>query len=140
MNPDHDRAEQILDAALLLGERQGWDAVHLHEVARELGIGLAESQQHYGQKDDLADAWFDRADRALLRAGEGAEWLGLPVRERLLRTMLAWFDALAPHRGLDRSPDARRTRAWLEARLVDAERMALRLPNPPAPWTPSPTP
>ena len=197
MHEDRDRAEQILDTALELGERHGWDAVHLHDVARQLGIVLAEIHQHYGQKDDLAEAWFDRADRALIRAGECAEWDGLSPSERLARTILAWFDALAPHRKLsvemmrykmqpdhlhlqigaltrisrtvqwiretarlntvgwrreveevvltgiflgsvgcwllDRSPDASRTRAWLDRQLSAAERVALHLSL----WTPS---
>ena len=193
MNQDQDRAEQILEAALKLGERHGWDAVHLHDVAQQLGIGLAEIHRHYRQKDDLAEAWFNRAELALIRAGECAQWDSLSLRERLLRTILAWFDALAAHRELsvemlryklqpdhlhlqvgglmrisrtvqwiretarlptvgwrreleevvltgiflgsvgswllDRSPDSRHTRAWLEARLAAAERVALRLPR-----------
>ena len=100
MNEDQGRAELILETALALGERHGWDAVHLHDVAQQLGLVLAEIHRHYRQKDDLAEAWFDRADLALIRAGEYAEWGSLPVRERLSRTILAWFDALAPHREL----------------------------------------
>lgn len=201
MDEHPDRAEHILKTALLLGERNGWDAVHLHDVAQEIGIALADIHLHYRQKDDLAEAWFDRAELAMVRAGEDAEWNGLSTRERLLRTMLAWFDALAAHRELsiqmlryklqpdhlhlqaaalmrisrtvqwiretarmptvgwrreveevvltgiflsavgrwllDRSPDARRTRAWLEHRLASAERMALRFPDRLAAWTPS---
>ncbi|RZL85604.1 MAG: TetR family transcriptional regulator [Variovorax sp.] len=189
MNEDQARAEQILEAALMLGERQGWDAVHLHDVAQQLGIVLSEIHRHYRQKDDLAEAWFDRADLALIRAGECTQWGSLSLRERLSRTILAWFDALAPHRSLsvemlrykmqpehvhlqvgglmrisrtvqwiretarlttvgwqreveeavltsiflssvgcwmlDRSPDARRTRAWLDRRLWAAEHVAL---------------
>ena len=100
MNEDQARAEQILETALMLGERHGWDAVHLHDVAQQLGIVLAEIHRHYRQKDDLAEAWFDRADLALIRAGDCAEWNSLSLRERLSRTILAWFDALAPHRKL----------------------------------------
>jgi len=193
MSEDQDRAEHILETALMLGERHGWDALHLHDVARQMGIGLAEIHRHYRQKDDLAEAWFDRADLALIRAGECAGWDSLTVRERLLKAILAWFEALAPHRGLsaemlryklqpdhlhlqvgglmrisrtvqwiretarlptvgwrreleevvltgiflstvgcwllDRSPDARRTRAWLEGRLAAAERVASRFPR-----------
>lgn len=201
MNEDQVRAEHILETALMLGQRHGWDAVHLHDVAQKMGIDLAEIHRHFRQKDDLAEAWFDRADLALIRAAECAEWDSLAVRERLLRTILAWFDALAPHRELsvemlryklqpdhlhlqakglmrisrtvqwiretarlpsvgwrreleevvltgiflstvgcwllDRSPDARRTRAWLEGRLAAAERVALRFPDGLASWTPS---
>jgi len=99
MDDEHpDRAEHILEVALMLGERDGWDTVHLHDVARYMGVGLTEIHPHYRQKDDLAEAWFDRADLALIRAGQAADWEGLSVRERLLRTILAWFDALATHR------------------------------------------
>jgi AcrR family transcriptional regulator len=191
MNDGHGanaQAERILDTALRLGEQRGWDAVHLHDVAQCAGLSLAQLRRHFRQKDDLAEAWFDRADSALLRAGDGAQWQSLAARERLLHTILAWFDALAPHRALsvemlryklqpdhlhlhvhgllrisrtvqwiretarlpavgwrrefeeaaltglflgtvgcwqlDRSPDARRTRAWLDQRLKAAERAA----------------
>jgi AcrR family transcriptional regulator len=100
MDEHPNRAEHILDAALLLGERDSWDAVHLHDVAQQMGIALTEVYRHYRQKDDLAEAWFDRADLALIRAGEAPEWNCLPIRERLLRTILAWFDALAARREL----------------------------------------
>jgi AcrR family transcriptional regulator len=193
MNQDQGRAELILETALALGERHGWDAVHLHDVAREMGLVLADIHRHFRQKDELAEAWFDRADLALVRAGESPEWDSLAVRERLLRTILAWFDTLAPHRELsvemlryklqpdhlhlqaaglmrvsrtvqwiretaclptvgwrreleeavltgiflstvgcwllDRSPGARRTRAWLEGQLAAAERVALHFPD-----------
>jgi ubiquinone biosynthesis protein COQ9 len=93
-------AEQILDAALRLGERDGWDAVHLHAIAADLDLPLAAIHRHYAQKDALAEAWFDRADRAMLKAGEMPGWNALPVRERLFRTIAAWLDALEPHRRL----------------------------------------
>ena len=66
MDEDDDRSQaaRILDAALRLGERDGWDAVHLHDVARETNLALADIRRHYRHKDDLADAWFDRAELA----------------------------------------------------------------------------
>ncbi len=193
MTMDADAAGRILEAALLLAERRGWDAVHLHDVAQSMGIGLAEIHRHYRQKDDLAEAWFDRADRALIHAGDAADWQSLQVRERLSRAILVWLQALAPHRrataemlryklqpdhlhlqvqglmrvsrtvqwiretarlpavGLrreleevvltgiflgtvacwlrDDSPQASRTRAWLDRQLSLAERAALRFPG-----------
>jgi len=59
-------AQRILDAALDLGEQRGWDAVHLHDIAQTLEIELADIGRHYDQKDAIAEAWFDRADAALL--------------------------------------------------------------------------
>lgn len=98
-DPD-DPAERILDTALALGERDGWDELHLHDIARVLGITLADIHRHYGQKDDLAEAWFDRADRALLAVSATPGWDALSPRERLFRVIMAWLDALAPHRRL----------------------------------------
>jgi AcrR family transcriptional regulator len=95
-----DLRERILDSALQLGEQRGWDALHLYEIAQELGIALADIQGHYDQKDALAEAWFDRADRALLAAAQTPGWRELPERERVHRAIFAWLDALAPHRRL----------------------------------------
>lgn len=95
-----DLAERILDIALELGEQRGWDELHLHEIAQFLNISLADIHRYYRQKDDLAEAWFDRADRALLAMYEEPGWALLSQRERLFRIIMAWFDALAPHRRL----------------------------------------
>jgi ubiquinone biosynthesis protein COQ9 len=93
-------AERILDTALELGESRGWDRLHLHDIARALGITLTDIHRHYQQKDDLAEAWFDRADRALVGIAATPGWESLSPRERLFRAIMAWLDALAPHREL----------------------------------------
>lgn len=95
-----DLAERILDTALVLGEARGWDALHLYEIGEALGIGIADIHRHFGQKDDLAEAWFDRADAALLAAPQTAGWRALRVRQRLHRAILTWLQALSPHRRL----------------------------------------
>jgi ubiquinone biosynthesis protein COQ9 len=97
---DADFGQRILDTALDLGEQRGWDAVHLHEIAQALGIGIADIGRHYEQKDAIAEAWFDRADAALLRAPLVPGWTDLSPRERLQRAIFSWLDALAPHRRL----------------------------------------
>ncbi|MCW5634862.1 MAG: TetR family transcriptional regulator [Rubrivivax sp.] len=91
---------RILDAALALGEERGWDAVHLHDVARTLGLSLADVSRHFADKDALAEAWFDRADAALLAAGEVPAWAALTARQRLHGALTHWLSALAPHRRL----------------------------------------
>ena len=55
-----------MDTALRLAEQRSWEVIRLYEVAEELKLTLAEIREHYRQKDDLAEAWFDRADRAML--------------------------------------------------------------------------
>jgi ubiquinone biosynthesis protein COQ9 len=91
----------IVQAALRLAEQAGsWDAVHVHSVARELGLGLDELSRHFGDKDAIAEGFFDLADAALLSACQQPGWAALAVRERLFRAIMAWIDTLAPHKHL----------------------------------------
>lgn len=97
----HDAArlrDRILDTALSLGEQAGWDHVHLHEIAQAMGITLVDIHRHYPQKDAIAEAWFDRADAALLATSVQPGWRLLSVPQRLHHALFAWLDALAPHR------------------------------------------
>lgn len=94
------RSEVILDGALRLAEEIGWNRLTLHELADSLGLSLRDIQTHYRQKDDLAEAWFDRADRALLDLADRPDWLDLAPRARLHMAISVWLDALAPHRRL----------------------------------------
>ena len=95
-------AERILDKALELGEAESWEAVRLHAVADELAIPLDEVRKSYPQKDDLVEAWFDRADRAVLGERAPDTFLALPARERLVYIIMTWLHALEPHRRLTR--------------------------------------
>ncbi|MBI3145931.1 MAG: hypothetical protein HYZ18_11895 [Pseudogulbenkiania sp.] len=88
----------ILDKALELGESKGWEAVRLYDVATALGITLDEVRQHYRQKDDLAEAWLDRADAALLAAGADPAIAALPVPQRLTELLMAWLSVLSRHK------------------------------------------
>lgn len=94
--------EAIVDAALELAERSSWEAVRLHRVASALGASLDEIRAHVREKEDLVDAWFDRADSAMLTEAEKPDFLALGTRERIERAVLAWLDALAPHRRVTR--------------------------------------
>ncbi len=94
--------DEILDAALRLAAGAGWDAVRLHRIAELLDVPLTEIHRHVRQKDDLAEALFDRADRAMLEAAGEREFRFLLPRERLHRVVMAWLEALAPHRALVR--------------------------------------
>jgi AcrR family transcriptional regulator len=92
----------ILEVALQLARKSSWDAIHLFDVAREMGIPLAEIQRQFPNKDALTEAWFDIADAALLRLPQVPGWQQLPQRERLEQAYTAWLDTLAPHRQLTR--------------------------------------
>lgn len=103
------QARQIVDAAIELAERRSWEAVRLHQVAAHLGIGLDRIQAHFREKDELIDAWFDRADAAAVAQAESDGFARLPVRERLFVLIMGWLDALEPHR--------RVTRQMIQAKL-----------------------
>ncbi len=95
--------DHIVDQALALAERSGsWEAVRLHQVAQALNVTLDDVRAQFREKEDIVDAWFDRADRALLAEAAKPEATAAPVRERLHRTLLAWLGALAPYRRVTR--------------------------------------
>ncbi len=103
MNARPSPADDILDKALELGETAGWDALRLHSVADALHLSLDEIRTSYPQKDDLAEAWFDRADQAALAVSGRDGFPALPERTRVSMVIMTWLDTLLPHRRLTRS-------------------------------------
>ncbi|HVL57279.1 MAG TPA: TetR family transcriptional regulator [Burkholderiaceae bacterium] len=94
--------DRIVDAALEIAGRSSWEALRLHQVADALGITLDALRAHFREKEDLVDAWFDRADAAMLREAEQPGFLALTSRQRLQRLIWSWLTALAPHRAVTR--------------------------------------
>lgn len=93
-------ADSILEKALELGEASSWEAVHLYTIASELEISLDEIRQCFTQKDDIVEAWFNRADHAALTHDNDDGFQELSDNERLYIIILSWLDALAPHHKL----------------------------------------
>lgn len=91
---------QILDTALQLADVCGWERLHLFEVAAALEIGLDDIAHQYRDKDDLVEAWFDRADQAMLGYARNPELHHLNAEQRLEGCLLAWLDSLAAHRAV----------------------------------------
>ncbi|TAM47872.1 MAG: TetR/AcrR family transcriptional regulator [Gammaproteobacteria bacterium] len=95
--------DRIVDKALALAEESGsWESVRLHQVAQALAIPLDDIRAHFREKEDIVDAWFDRADTALLAEAARPEVTAAPMRERLARTLLVWLKTLAAHRRVTR--------------------------------------
>lgn len=93
-------ASEILESALQLADVCGWERLHLFDVAADLDIGLDAIAVHYREKDRLVDAWFDRADQAMLVRGSGADLDALEPSKRLEELLVAWLDSLAAHRSV----------------------------------------
>jgi AcrR family transcriptional regulator len=87
---------------MLAERRSSWEAVRLHEVATELGITLDEVRRHFREKEEVVEAWFDRADGAMLACTQAPGFAALTARERLQTVIMAWLAALAPHRKVTR--------------------------------------
>lgn len=91
-------ADQIVNTAVELGERTSWEAVRLHDVAAALGITLDDVRTHFREKEDIVDAWFERADSAMLKVAQGPDFSSLTPRQRLHRLIMTWLGAFHPYR------------------------------------------
>lgn len=98
----HKLRVRILDEALAQAEARSWEQLRLHRVAETLNITLDDIRQFYPQKDDLVEAWFDRADQAMLDADRPGEFFVLPLHERLQQIIESWLAALSTHRRVTR--------------------------------------
>ncbi len=94
--------DKIIDAALDLAGRRSWESLRLHDVAAELQLELNDVRAHFREKEDITDAWFDRADAAMLQAGTVPGFADLPARECLHRLIMIWLATLALHRHVTR--------------------------------------
>ena len=102
MNTPVDLTKAILDTALQLADNRSWEVLRLHEIASELNISLLQVQQHYQQKDDLVEAWYDRADANMLKAAETTKFSTLDKAARLHCLLMTWLDTLATHKAVSR--------------------------------------
>ncbi len=73
-------ADQIVDTAVELGEQRSWEAVRLHDIAASLGITLDDVRAYFREKEDIVDAWFERADSVMLKAAEVSDFSYLTPR------------------------------------------------------------
>jgi AcrR family transcriptional regulator len=95
-------ADRILDTAVRLAEGSSWESVRLYHVATEMGMDLEVIHHFYRQKDDLVEAWYDRADRAMLADAALPDYLSLTTRERLHRSIMRWLMSMQRHRRVSR--------------------------------------
>jgi AcrR family transcriptional regulator len=94
--------ERILDTAVTQAQHRSWEALRLHDVARELGISLDDIRRCFQEKETLVDAWFDRADAAMLARATDPAFLALPPRDRLKQLLLSWLAPLAANKRVTR--------------------------------------
>ena len=93
---------EILDTALQLADAKSWETVHLFDVAAKLDMTLDQIRNYYPQKDDLVEAWFDRADKVVLSIDPGEDFLRRSDSERLHTVIMTWLDTLFPYHKVTR--------------------------------------
>lgn len=86
--------DKILDAALTLAARQGWETMTLADIAHEAQLSLSDLRAQAEDKSDIVRALFARIDAAMLQS---TNFEGSP-KDRLFDLFMARFDALNAHR------------------------------------------
>jgi len=91
--------DRILEAALKLFRKRGFDRATVRDVARAAGVAPSAAYYYYPSKDALVLAWYARVQREHdVRAAAAAS---LPdLRERLRATFRAKLDIVAEDRAL----------------------------------------
>lgn len=94
--------DEIVNAALSLAEQTSWENVRLFEIAKRLNVNLEDIRYCFREKNELVDAFFDRADKAMLTMAEQTEMMELNTPERLHKLLMSWFHVLQSNRNVVR--------------------------------------
>lgn len=94
--------QQIVDTALNLADKSSWEAVRLHDIADELKISLEDIRQYFREKEDIIDAWFDQADKAMLTMRDTRGFDNKKTNEKLHDLLMSWLALLGEHRRVTR--------------------------------------
>jgi hypothetical protein len=86
-NPPHD--DRTRSDGRRCAELTSWERVRLHDIALTLAVSLNDLRAHSREKEDIVEAWFNRADAALLDETARAEFAALSHRERIERALNA---------------------------------------------------
>lgn len=84
------RKNEILDAAAVLFAEKGFDDTSVTDIMDAVGIAKGTLYHHFKSKESIMDALIERQISALLSAaGKIAEDKSIPVKERMIRAILA---------------------------------------------------
>lgn len=84
------RKNEILDAAARLFAQKGFDDTSVADIMNAVGIAKGTLYHHFKSKEDIMDALIERQmDNILSAARKVAEDVSIPVKERMIRAILA---------------------------------------------------
>jgi len=92
--------EHILDKAIELAMESSWASFSFSELADSMNCSIADIAQHFRSKDDMAELFFDRADRAMWSLHSDQTFRTLPDDEKLFECIICWFESLSPYKPL----------------------------------------
>ncbi|MBT9775123.1 TetR family transcriptional regulator [Clostridium sp. MCC353] len=85
------RKNEILDAAGILFSKKGYENTSVSDIMNAVGIAKGTLYHHFKSKEDIMDALIKReTDVIFLRAKKTADDKSIPVKERIIRTILAF--------------------------------------------------
>lgn len=85
----------IIDSAVNLASNSSWESLRLYEVAADLDISLADIYVFFAEKEQISDAWFERADKNMLNTTNNAIFATLSNQQKFQNLLMAWLDSLA---------------------------------------------
>lgn len=88
----------ILDVALDLFRRQGFETTTMRGIAAEAGVSLGSAYYYFESKEDLVMAFYDRAVEAMVPRLEAALAGKSGFEERVAALMAVKFDHFQPNR------------------------------------------
>jgi ubiquinone biosynthesis protein COQ9 len=95
-------SEEIVNAALCLAEQTSWENVRLFDIAKQINVNLEDIRYCFREKNELIDAFFDKADKAMLTMAAQPEMIELTTSERLHKLLMSWFQVLQSNRNVVR--------------------------------------
>ncbi|GAB6985201.1 TetR family transcriptional regulator [Nocardioides pyridinolyticus] len=87
----------ILDAAMGLFNREGYDRTTMRAIAREAGVSVGNAYYYFGSKEHLVQAFYDQMQVDHAEAAERILARDSRFEQRLLGVLHAWLDVAAPH-------------------------------------------
>lgn len=90
---------RILNTALDLFRRQGFDQTTMREIAAEAGVSLGNAYYYFDSKEALVMAFYERASGEMWPRIEQALATAKDLEERLAAVLSVKFEYFAPNRG-----------------------------------------
>jgi ubiquinone biosynthesis protein COQ9 len=90
--------QKIIDKALELADKSSWEGVRLYDIAKALNIELDVIYHIFCEKDEIIDAFFARADLAMLQKGCSLLAKNYSPQDVLHQLLMSWFEPLAPYK------------------------------------------